>query len=82
MENHWSQEIWPPSSPDCNPLDLFMWSVFEREINKQPRNTLASFRAKILEVMADKDREVVIQSYKKSWSSIEAVVDASEDFVK
>jgi hypothetical protein len=59
-----------------------MWSVFEREINKQPRNTLASFRAKILEVMADKDREVVIQSYKKSWSSIEAVVDASEDFVK
>jgi hypothetical protein len=59
-----------------------MWSVFEREINKQTYNTLASLRAKILEVMADKDREVVIQSYKKFWSRIEAVVDASGDFVK
>ncbi len=59
-----------------------MWSVFEREINKQPHNTLASLRAKILEVMADKDMEVVIQSYKKFWSRIEAVVDASGDFIK
>ena len=82
MENTWSQEIWPPSSPVCNPLDLFMWSVFEREINKQPYNTLASLKAKILEGMADMDREVVIPSYKKFWSRIEVVVDASGDFIK
>ena len=53
MENHWSQEIWPSSSPDCNPLDLSMWSEFEREVNKQPYSTLASLGAKNLEVMAD-----------------------------
>jgi hypothetical protein len=41
MENHWSQEIWPPSSPECNLLDLSMWREFEREVNKQPHNTLA-----------------------------------------
>ncbi len=58
MENHWSQEIWPSSSPDCNPLDPSMWSEFEREVNKQPHSTLASLGAKILEVMADLDREV------------------------
>jgi hypothetical protein len=82
MENHWSQEIWPPSSPDCNPLDLSMWSEFKREVNKQPHNTLSSLRAKILEGMADMDREVVIPSYKKFWSRIEVVVDASLDFSK
>jgi hypothetical protein len=82
MENHWSQEIWPPSSPYCNPLDLSMWSEFEREVNKQPHNTLAFLRAKILEGMADMDREVVIPSYKKFWSRFEAVVDASGDFIK
>jgi hypothetical protein len=37
-----------------------MWSEFEREVSKHPHNTLASLRAKILEVMADMDREVVI----------------------
>jgi hypothetical protein len=30
-----------------------MWSEFEREVNKQPHNTLASLKAKILEVMAN-----------------------------
>jgi hypothetical protein len=82
MEIHWSQEIWPPSSPDCNYLDPSMWSVFERKVNKQPHNTLASLRAKILEIMADIDRKIVICSYKKSWSRIEAVVVASGDFIK
>jgi hypothetical protein len=62
-----------------------MWSEFEREVNKQPHNTLASLRAKILEEMADMHtlhREVVIPSYKKFWSRIEVVVDASGDFIK
>ncbi len=82
MENHCSQEIWPSSSPDCNPLDHSMWSEFEREVNKQPHSTLASLRAKILEVMVDLDREVVICSYKKLWSRIEAVIGASGDLIK
>jgi hypothetical protein len=82
MENHWSQEIWPPSSPYCNPLDLSMWSEFEVEVNKQPHNTLAFLRAKILEGMADMGREVVIPSYKKFWSRFEVVVDASGNFMK
>jgi hypothetical protein len=59
-----------------------MWSVFEREVNKQPHNTMASLRAQILEVMADMDREVVICSYKKFWSRNKAVIGASGDFIK
>ena len=65
LKDHWPKEIWPPSLKDCNPLDYFMWSEVEREVNKHPHNTLASLRAKILEVLADIDREGVIQSYKK-----------------
>jgi hypothetical protein len=43
---------------------------------------LDSLRAKILEAMANMDREVVIHSYKKFWSRIEAAVDTSGDFIK
>ncbi len=82
MKNHWSKEIRPPRSPDCNHFDSSMWSEFEREVNKQPHKTLASLRDKILEAMADMDREVVNRFYKEFWSRIEAVVDASEDFIK
>jgi hypothetical protein len=55
-----------------------MWSEFKREVNKKSHNTLASLRAKILEGMADMDREVIIPSYKKLWSRIEVVVDVSK----
>ena len=84
LKNHWSKEIWPPSSPDCNPFDSSMWCEFERGVYKQPSksNTLASLRAKILEVMANMDREFIIHSFKKFWARIEAVVDASGDFMK
>ncbi len=59
-----------------------MWSVFERKVNKQPHNTMASLGAKILDVMAVLDREVVICSYRKFWSRIEAVIGASGNFIK
>jgi hypothetical protein len=60
MKYHWSKEIWPPSSKECNPSDHFMWSEVEREVSKHPHNTLASLRFKVSEEMADLDREVII----------------------
>jgi hypothetical protein len=47
-----------------------MWSEFETEVSKHPHNTLDSFRAKISEVMADMDREVVICPSKKFRSRV------------
>ena len=82
MENHWSQEIRPPSSPGCNLLDYFMWSVVAREVSKHPHNTLTSLRAKISEIMIEMDREAVILLCQRFWSQIEAVVEASGDFIE
>ncbi len=30
VPHHWSPDLWPPSSPDCNPLDYFVWGAVER----------------------------------------------------
>jgi hypothetical protein len=56
LMDHWLKEMWPLSSPDCNPFDYFMWSVVEREVNKCPHITLASLKAKISDVMTDLDK--------------------------
>jgi hypothetical protein len=42
-----------------------MWSEDDREVKKQPHNNMASLRAKISELMAYKDREVVIRACKR-----------------
>ncbi len=31
----WVEEVWPPSSPDCNPFDYFVWGVSEWEVSQQ-----------------------------------------------
>ncbi|XP_059096778.1 uncharacterized protein LOC131891263 [Tigriopus californicus] len=36
MAKFWSKDFWPPSSPDLNPLDFFVWRVMEKEINIFP----------------------------------------------
>ena len=45
---HWSPDLWPPSSPDCNPLDYFVWSVVEAGVNKTAHNTVGDLKAAIV----------------------------------
>jgi hypothetical protein len=59
-----------------------MWSEVEREVNKQPHNTLASLKAKISEVMTNIEREIAIIPCQMFWSQIEDVVEASGDLIK
>jgi hypothetical protein len=81
-KNHWSKEIWPPSSPDCNPFDSSMWCEFQREVNKCPHITLTSFKVMTSAVVTDLDREVIIHACKKFQSWIEVVMGATGVFIK
>jgi hypothetical protein len=58
-----------------------MWSEVEREVNKQPHNTLTSLRATNSEMMTVMDREVVINPYKTFLPRIEAILEASGYFI-
>ena len=42
LAKFWSKEMWPPSSPDLNPLDFFWWSVIEKEANSKPHGNLTA----------------------------------------
>jgi hypothetical protein len=60
LMDHWLEEMWPPTSTDCNPLGYFMWCVVEREVNRCPHITLASLKVMTSDVMTDLAREVTI----------------------
>ena len=44
---------WPPSSPDLNPLDYFVWSYVENNTNMTSHNTKASLITAIRQVFTD-----------------------------
>ncbi len=82
LPEFWSKEVWPPSSPDCNPLDYFVWGVCERDVNRGPHNTRASLMAKITEVMGSLPRDTVGKACRRFRHRIEAVVEANGDFIE
>lgn len=82
LKEFWPKNIWPPSSPDCNPCDFFLWGVCEREVNKRPHNTKASLKTKITQVMAGLDKDMVANACRRFRSRIERVVDADGGFIE
>ncbi|QQP42503.1 Uncharacterized protein FKW44_017192 [Caligus rogercresseyi] len=52
----WSKEFWPPSSPDLNPCDYYLWGVLERDTKKCAHNNLDSMKAAIIPAVANLSR--------------------------
>lgn len=42
--------LWPPSSPDLNPLDFFVWSYMMAKLNEYKVSTLDHFKTVILKI--------------------------------
>ncbi|QQP35403.1 Transposable element tcb1 transposase, partial [Caligus rogercresseyi] len=57
LDMFWSKEFWPPpSSPDLNPCDYYLWGVLERDTNKRAHNTVDSLKAAIIQAVANLSR--------------------------
>jgi hypothetical protein len=73
LSEMWEKEIWPPSSPGCNPLDYLMCGISEYRVNVKP---------KIMEVMGSLDRDTMAKAFKRFRSSTEALVAAVGHFIE
>lgn len=54
-----AKDEWPPSSPDLNPLDFFVWSYMLSKINEYRVPTLARFKTVILRIWEEMPMKVV-----------------------
>ncbi|QQP50945.1 Uncharacterized protein FKW44_012122 [Caligus rogercresseyi] len=79
---HWSPDLWPPSSPDCNTLDYFFWGMVENKTNKHAHNTLDSLRAAIVEEFANMKKDVVAKACGRFRHRLEMVVAADGAILK
>jgi hypothetical protein len=70
----WEKKVWPPSSPDCNPLDFSVFGVPELKVNAAACNNTEDLNKKMKEVMGFFDRDIVAKTCRKFYSWIEAVV--------
>ena len=72
----------PPSSPDLNPLDYFVWSYVENITNMTSHNTKASLIAAIRRVFAELPPALVVKTCFQSRIHIEAVIEAEGSYIE
>ena len=73
--------FWPPSCPDLNPLDFFVWGVVERVNNKHLHNRMDSLRQAIAAAMENLNSDHVIAACSRFRRRIEAVIRADSSFI-
>lgn len=82
LHDHITPNLWPPNSPDLNPLDYYTWGIVEREANRHPHTTIGSVKAAISRVMSDIPQDHVIRACQRFRSRIEAVIAATGGYIE
>jgi hypothetical protein len=77
----WVEEVWPPSSPDCNPFDFFVCGVSELRVNTKFYNKFKDLIQKMKEEMGSLARDTLAKACTSSRSRIEAVFPADGSFI-
>ncbi len=70
----WKKEQWPPSSPDLNPCDYFLWGIVERAANRTFHPNTSQLKDAITQSMADLNRDTVARACKKFRARLDNVV--------
>ena len=73
---------WPPSSPDLNPLDYFVWSYVENIINMTSHNTKACLIAAICRVFTELPLALVEKACSQLRIRIEAGIEAEGGYIE
>lgn len=58
-DGFWSKEMWPPSSPDCNPLDFSFWTALATTVG----DTASKNRAELISRLQERWRHVLHHDY-------------------
>lgn len=68
--------LWPPRSPDCDPLDYFVWSAVEAAVNKMSNNTVDQLKAAMSEEKFNMDSSALVKVCSSFRPRLEQVVEA------
>ncbi len=75
------EEVWPPSSPECNPFGYFVWGVSELRVSAKSHNKFKDLIQKMKEEMGSLARDPLVKACTSSRSRIEAVFTADGSFI-
>ena len=72
---YWNKEMWPPSSPDLNPLDYAIWSRLVRQVNRVRHTNMDNLKNAIIQAWGDMDADYLKHVTGRFRSRLERVLE-------
>ena len=76
FKGFWDKNMWPPSSPDINPMDFAIWSILESDVCAGPHSSTAVLRQALENAWSNISEDTVRRSCQSVVKRLEAVVKA------
>jgi len=71
----WPVDLWPPSSPDHNPLNFAVWGVLEKSVNKTFHLSISSLKTSITEEWSKLSGDFIVTSCQAVRHRVKSVID-------
>lgn len=76
FKGFWPKELWPPSSPDLNPMDFGIWSILERKACATNHKGLESLKRALVKCWDEISSETVRATCSQVPSRLRSVIRA------
>ena len=74
MSDFWEKTLWPPSSPDLNPLDYSVWSVVENKACKTSHANVDHLKLSIIKVWKAMTKAYLMKTCSQFRTRLEKVI--------
>ena len=81
-DDFWPSTMWPPSSPDCNPLDYYVWNEVARKACTRSYENLNDLKRAVEAAWCGQNPEDIKRACKSFRRRIQAVYNADGDYIE
>jgi len=76
LSGFWAKDMWPPSSPDLNPLDYSVWGVLEAKACKTSHPSVEALKVSIAKNWRTLSKDYIVRTCRSFRTRLEKVVKA------
>ena len=73
----WNESMWPPYSPDLNPMDYFVWGYVESKACKNPHSSVSSLQKSVNHWWSELlTEDMVKKACSVAWDRVNRMIEA------